>query len=140
MIWSKERHSRRKHDGGDIASLLETALENLQLSLVRSCAPARRGVQTALSLHQIRAVTERLPLFLGPRRACGVQQPSFQVDLCYAVPPTLRCTLLKQHQGSSVRASSETACVVGAPRYPPTPPPHAMSGADIGYAPARSRA
>jgi predicted NodU family carbamoyl transferase len=33
MIWAKERFSRRKHDGGDVADLLREALSRLDLSL-----------------------------------------------------------------------------------------------------------
>eukprot|EP00960_Hanusia_phi_P011560 337499-Hanusia_phi.AAC.1 len=32
LIWSKERQSRRKHDGGDIAELMQAALQHLNLS------------------------------------------------------------------------------------------------------------
>jgi hypothetical protein len=33
MIWAKERFSRRKHDGGDVADLVKEALDRLDLSL-----------------------------------------------------------------------------------------------------------
>jgi predicted NodU family carbamoyl transferase len=33
MIWSKERFSRRKHDGGDVSELLQEVLQRLKIPL-----------------------------------------------------------------------------------------------------------